>query len=180
MGLDPGSIRAGFGIIEYSKSRFIHINSGSIVMTEGESMPQRLHSLYKDLKTLMERYQPDEFAIESVFFSRNAQSALKLGQARGVALLAAAEFGIHVSEYSPTEIKASVCGSGRADKAQVQHMVRYLMKLKPAFEYSSPDHADALAICLAHGQTQLSRVWRENDRSPKRKNNSQKPQPIHH
>jgi len=150
IGIDPGSIYTGYGIVTDKRSHQTCITYGRIHV-KGKTTSERLYHIYSELKTLLSTYQPDEMAIEQVFFHRNAQSALKLGQARGVALVAASSLALPVTEYSAKQIKQAAVGYGGADKTQVQHMVRMLLKLKKIPEI---DAADALAIAICHCQTQ--------------------------
>jgi len=146
LGIDPGSQITGYGLIEAIGQEARHIASGCIRAPAGD-LPQRLRAIYAAVSELMASYGPAEVAIERVFMSRNADSALKLGQARGAALCAT--FGLQVSiyEYAPRAIKQAVVGQGGADKHQVQHMVKLLLRL----ERSPPaDAADALAVALCH------------------------------
>jgi crossover junction endodeoxyribonuclease RuvC len=148
LGLDPGSLRTGYGIVDCAGGAETHVASGCLRAT-GASLALRLRYIHEQVSLLVERYAPDEVAIESVFMHRNADSALKLGQARGVALSAAVARGAAVYEYAPRAIKLAVVGSGAADKAQVAHMVQVLLAIaKPA----TTDVSDALAIALCHVQ----------------------------
>lgn len=152
MGLDPGSRVTGFGIIESRGLKHRYITSGCIRLPEAELAP-RLNRIFVCVTELLQQYQPDQFAIEQVFMANNAASALKLGQARGAAIVAAANFGVDVAEYSARQIKQSVVGTGAAKKAQVQHMVQVLLSLedKPA-----EDAADALACAMCHSHSSQS------------------------
>jgi crossover junction endodeoxyribonuclease RuvC len=152
MGLDPGSRTTGFGIIETNGIKHRYITSGCIRLPEPELAP-RLNRIFNSVTELLKQYQPDEFAIEQVFMARNAASALKLGQARGAAIVAAANYGVPVAEYSARQIKQSVVGTGSAKKEQVQHMVQMLLELsdKPA-----EDAADALAAAMCHSHSAAS------------------------
>jgi crossover junction endodeoxyribonuclease RuvC len=156
LAIDPGSIKTGFACLEKKGRHWLHLGSGSLFFDKDLPMSERLLQLRQDLVELLSRYQPEELALEKAFFAKNAQSALKLGQARGVILMTAAEKGIPIWEYSATQVKSSICGSGRASKLQVEHMLRLLLKLSHAFEFSSDDQADALAIALTHGQIRSS------------------------
>jgi crossover junction endodeoxyribonuclease RuvC len=149
LGIDPGSRITGYGIIESDGNHSIYVSSGCI-HTRQQDLPQRLKIIFDSVLQLVKEHKPDEFAIEQVFVHRNADSALKLGQARGAALCACMSYDMPVGEYSPRAIKQAVVGTGKADKEQVQHMVRILLNLndKPA-----PDAADALAVALCHGHT---------------------------
>lgn len=146
LGVDPGSRVTGYGIIDCQGEQISYIASGCIKLPAGP-LPQRLHQIQADLQTLITRYQPAYLSIEQVFVHRNASSALKLGQARGAAICAAA--GLPVAEYSPAEVKQAIVGHGRAAKAQVQHMVQALLSLEGAL---AEDAADALAIALTHAR----------------------------
>ena len=150
LGIDPGSRFTGFGIIEVNGDRVTPVHQGVIKAGTGE-FPQRLGIIFSGIKDLIEEYAPDEMAIETVFVSKNAGSALKLGQARGAAVCAAISLGLPVAEYSPRSVKQAVVGRGSADKVQVQHMITVLLRLK---ERPSEDAADALAVALCHHHTQ--------------------------
>lgn len=157
LGIDPGSRFTGYGIIELNAGRSIWINSGCIRVT-GDNLAEKLCIISEGLNTLLDEFQPDEMAIEKVFVSRNVDSALKLGQARGAAISTVALRKIPVSEYTPTQIKKAVVGKGNAAKTQVQHMVVNLLGLSRA---PQEDAADALAIALCHahtGQTLENRI----------------------
>lgn len=149
LGIDPGSRITGFGVIDVSGSDALYVASGCI-RTEGGALPQRLKTIYEGVYEVVNRYTPDEMAIENVFMQRNADSALKLGQARGAAICAVVTQSIDVHEYTPTQIKQAVVGRGHADKSQVQHMICALLKLT---ESPQVDAADALACALCHSHT---------------------------
>lgn len=152
LGLDPGSLRTGYGIVDCVGNRDSHVASGCLRAT-GANLAERLNFIHGEVTLLIERYVPDEVAIERVFMHRNADSALKLGQARGAALSAAVTRGASVYEYAPRAIKLAVVGTGAADKAQVAHMVQLLLTIgKPA----TADVSDALAIALCHAQARRS------------------------
>ncbi len=150
LGIDPGSRFTGFGIIEVSGDQASVIQHGVIKAGTGE-FPQRLGIIFAGLCDLIEKHQPSEVAIETVFVSHNAGTALKLGQARGAAICAAVSLGLPVAEYAPRSIKQAIVGRGAADKVQVQHMVMMLLQLK---EKLQEDAADALAVALCHQHTQ--------------------------
>ena len=154
LGIDPGSRFTGFGIIESDGRNARYISSGCVRVT-GETWAERLGVIFNSISELMDTYQPQEMAIERVFMHRNADSALKLGQARGAAICAVITRDVPVFEYSPTEIKKSVVGKGHAAKEQVQHMVRILLNL-PANPQA--DAADALGVALCHGNTRTSLI----------------------
>lgn len=150
LGIDPGSRFTGFGIIEVNGDQVRPTHQGVIKVGTGE-FPQRLGIIFSGIKKLIEEYAPDEVAIETVFVSKNAGSALKLGQARGAAVCAAVSSGLPVAEYSPRSVKQAIVGRGGADKVQVTHMVMVLLRLQ---EKPAEDAADALAVALCHHHTQ--------------------------
>lgn len=148
LGIDPGSLHTGFGIIQKEKNNLTHIAHGTI-HAKGRDVPLRLHHIYRELCDMIALHRPDEAAIEEVFMQINIQSALKLGQARGAALIALAQYGLIIAEYSPREIKKTATGFGAASKEQIQFMVRAQLKLTHA---PQADAADALAIAICHAQ----------------------------
>lgn len=147
MGIDPGSRQTGWAVIDLEAGKYQHVASGALMLGSGE-LAGRLKKIFVGLQSLVARYQPAEFAIEQAFMSRNADSALKLGQARGVAICAAAMTDVPVSEYAPRAVKQSVVGTGAASKTQVQAMVSALLNI-PA-EALQADQADALAVAMCH------------------------------
>ncbi len=149
LGLDPGSRITGFGLVDMTNGRGRYVASGSIRTGNG-GLPERLRVLFEGVSEVVRVYNPMELAIEQIFMYRNADSALKLGQARGAALCAALVAGLPVAEYMPAVIKQAVVGRGDATKAQVQHMVKALLDLPAA---PGVDAADALAVALCHIQT---------------------------
>lgn len=150
IGIDPGSRVTGFGIIEVQGERVRAVHHGVIKAGSGE-FPQRLGLIFDGLRQLLAEYRPEAAAVESVFLSHNAGSALKLGQARGAAICALIDGGLSVAEYSPRSVKQAIVGRGGADKVQIQHMVRVLLGLT---ETPAEDAADALAVALCHHHTQ--------------------------
>jgi len=150
LGIDPGSRFTGFGIIEASGDRTLAVHQGVIKAGSGE-FPERLGIIFSGISELIDEFRPDQVAIETVFVSKNASSALKLGQARGAAICAAIAKKLPVAEYSPRSIKQAIVGRGSADKVQIQHMVTVLLQLK---EKPAEDAADALAVALCHQHTQ--------------------------
>lgn len=147
LGIDPGSRITGYGIIDFDGDRSVHVANGCIKCAEGE-FPQRLGTIFAKLVEVIEAYSPQEMAVEKVFLKRNADSALKLGQARGAALVAGVQHDLPVFEFTATQIKKSIVGRGHADKVQIQHMVKVLLCLQ---ETPPTDAADALAVALCHG-----------------------------
>jgi len=147
LGIDPGSRVTGYGVLRLERHRAEFLDAGCIRLGDG-ALAERLVQIYDELSTVIARHGPGEAAVERVFMNRNADSALKLGHARGVALLAARRAGLAVHEYSATQIKQAVVGRGHADKVQVQHMIKALLGLGTA---PPADAADALAAALCHG-----------------------------
>jgi len=149
LGVDPGSRSTGYGIIEITDRKVHYVASGCIKAEQGE-LPQRLGNIYEGVSQIISEFQPLEFAVESVFMAKNAASALKLGQARGVAIAAAVAQDLPVFEYAARQVKQATVGTGRANKEQVAHMVRVLLNLPGV---PKADAADALAIALCHVNT---------------------------
>ena len=147
-GIDPGSVRTGYGCVQSDGSRHRLICFGSLSAPPGAAFPVRLKAIHTGLLTLIAEHRPDFIAIEDLFHARNVRSALKLGHARGVALLAAMEAGVPIAEYAPSEIKQAVVGYGRAEKGQVGQMVQLLLGLDAP--PSPHDAADALAVAICH------------------------------
>jgi len=147
LGVDPGSNATGFGVVEKIGNRLTLKADGTIRQDRGQTLSVRLKKIYDELTRTIEELRPEEVAVESLFFARNPQSALKLGHARGVALLAAVNAGLPVFEYSPLEVKKAVVGYGRAGKEQVQLMVGTILNSR---KRRSRDAADALAIAVCH------------------------------
>ncbi|WLQ14929.1 crossover junction endodeoxyribonuclease RuvC [Hahella aquimaris] len=152
LGIDPGSRFTGYGVVEWGGGKPRYVASGCIRVT-GETLAERLRCIYLGVTQVVSMYAPHEAAIEQVFMARNADSALKLGQARGVAILAMAEQGLQVAEYSAKKVKQSVVGKGNAEKWQVQHMMQAMLDLQAK---PQADAADALAIAVCHLHTQQS------------------------
>jgi len=148
LGVDPGTNFTGFGIIKTNKNTFTKIVNGLIKLPANKSLPEKLEIIYCELNKLIKTYKPDEFAIETAFYGKNVQSAMKIGYARGVSILAAIHNKVPTSEYSPREVKKSVVGNGAASKEQVSFMIKSLLKLKN--EKMKFDESDALAIALCH------------------------------
>ena len=152
LGIDCGTEYTGYGVVELCHDgKLLCVSSGAIKLSPREPMPARLATIFDHLATIIEEHRPDNVAIEDVFYALNVKSALKLGQVRGVAMLAASAAGLEVSEYAPLSIKSAVVGYGKAEKQQVQHMVTRLLNL--AAPPQSPDAADALAIAICHLHT---------------------------
>lgn len=155
LGIDPGSVKTGYGLINTVGSKTEYIASGVIRMNSKDELAMRLKTIFESVVEIVEQYQPSEFAIEKVFMAKSADSALKLGQARGAAIVAAVTNGLPVAEYEAKKVKQSVVGTGAADKSQVQHMVKMLLRLTKT---PQEDAADALAIALCHSNTQANLI----------------------
>lgn len=164
-GIDPGSERTGYGCIDSAGSRHRLVICGSLAPPARATFPEKLQSIHAGLKALLERHRPECVAVEDIFYARNVRSALKLGHARGVALLAASEAGIPVVAYSPAEVKRAVVGYGRAEKHQVQEMVRLLLGLTAV--PAPHDVADALAIAVCHVHASTSPAARADAAKPR-------------
>ena len=152
LGVDPGSVRTGYGCIETFGSRHRVVDCGAVSLSANLSFSEKLMMLHMKLADLLSRYHPDAMAVEDLFHAKNARSALKLGHVRGVVLLAGSQAGIVIAEYTATEVKRAVVGYGRAEKQQVQKMVTLLLGLD---ETPSPlDVSDALAVAVCHAHAQ--------------------------
>ncbi len=147
LGIDPGSRRTGFGVLDFAGDAASYVASGTVRTSTGE-FPDRLRGIFRAVSDIVTEYRPDVVALESVFMARNASSALKLGHARSAALCATFAFDVEVCEYAPREVKQAVVGNGSASKEQVQHMVVSLLGLDGT---PAPDAADALAIAICYG-----------------------------
>jgi crossover junction endodeoxyribonuclease RuvC len=147
LGVDPGLNRCGWGLIASEGSRLTHVAHGVIKPAPSQQLASRLHDLFEGLCAVIDGHNPHEAAVEETFVNSNARAALALGQARGVALAAAARRGLEVAEYAPATIKKAIVGAGHADKAQIAFMVRRLL---PAAGEVSADAADALGVALCH------------------------------
>ncbi|MCL7463721.1 crossover junction endodeoxyribonuclease RuvC [Phaeovulum sp. NW3] len=146
IGIDPGLRNLGWGVIEMAGSRLTHVANG-IIHSEGQDLALRLCSLHTALTAVIARHAPDAAAVEQTFVNKDAVATLKLGQARGIALLVPAQAGLSVGEYAPNAVKKAVVGVGHADKGQIQHMVRFQL---PGVDLAGPDAADALAVAICH------------------------------
>ena len=149
LGIDPGSRRTGWGVVELDGTRLRHIAAGTIGSSSRASLPDRLRVIHEGLQQVIAEHSPEAVAVEEIFFAKHANAALKLGHARGVALLAAAESSLAVHEYPPAIVKRTVVGRGLADKAQVGRLVAALLGLSAPLEV---DASDALAVAITHIQ----------------------------
>ena len=157
LGIDPGLRRTGWGLIEADGNRLIHIACGSLETSEREALGARLVAIHDGLIAVMEKYQPHEAAVEATFVNVNAAATLKLGQARGVAMLVPARAGLSVAEYAPNLVKKTVVGAGHSDKVQIRMMIGVLL---PKADPQSEDAADALAIAVCHAHHRQSLMMR--------------------
>lgn len=157
IGIDPGLRRTGWGVIESEGSSLRFIASGTVKSTDKAELAVRLEQLYRGLDAVLGSHKPEEAAVESTFVNRDATATLKLGQARGIAMLVPALAGLKVAEYAPNQVKKTVVGAGHGDKGQIRMMVKILM---PKAVFDSDDAADALAIaiCHAHHRGAMSRI----------------------
>jgi crossover junction endodeoxyribonuclease RuvC len=158
MGIDPGSLCTGYGIVEETGGRLTSVHFGGIRSKPKSPFEYRLKTIYDGLIAVIDEYQPDTVAVEDVFFAKDPKAAIKLGQTRGVTLLAAAQADITLAEYTPLEVKQSVVGYGHADKHQVRDMVTALLKLKTKPEPLDASDALAVAICHLHSYKARSRL----------------------
>ena len=148
LGIDPGVANTGYGIVAHDRGRLVALDGGVIETAAGQDAGARLRTIHARVGELMDDYKPDAVAIEDLYFGANARSAFAVGQARGVIILAAGQRELRTSSYTPQQVKAAVCGSGKAAKDQVQRMVQTLLALP---ELPKPDHAaDALAVAICH------------------------------
>ncbi len=148
LGIDPGVANTGYGVVAQQRGRMFALDGGVVETRPGTAEAARLTIIHERVGALMDEYRPDAVALEDVYFGANARSAFAVGQARGVVMLAAGQRGLPCSSYTPQQVKGAVCGSGRAEKDQVQRMVQTLLALP---ELPRPDHAaDALAVAICH------------------------------
>lgn len=162
LGIDPGYATIGYGVIDYNKNRFSVAGYGAITTPAGIPFERRLSDIYNDMNELIKKYSPDEMSIEKLYFNTNTTTAIDVAEARGVILLAAYGGGVKIAEYTPLQVKQSITGYGRAEKRQVQMMVRETLRLEAVPK--PDDTADALAAAICHGYSGgslLSRVIKE-------------------
>ncbi len=157
VGIDPGLRRTGWGVIDIEGNRLIYVGCGSVETREGMALARRLLAIHDGLAQVLGDLKPAEAAVEQTFVNKDGVATLKLGQARGIAMLVPAIFGIPVAEYAPNQVKKTVVGAGHADKTQIQVMLKILL---PKAAPTSPDAADALAIAITHAHHRQSAVLR--------------------
>ena len=150
LGIDPGSRITGYGLIRKEGNRLMHLENGAIWTDTAQDFPVRLGQIFRGVAEIIDRHAPDAVAVENIFFSNNVQSALKLGQARGAAVVACVVRGVPVFEYTALQVKQAVVGHGKAAKEQVQHMVKVLLNLA---EPAQADASDALAVAICHANS---------------------------
>jgi len=157
LGIDPGTATTGYGLVKEQGDKLSYVGCGVITTSPKDTSQQRLRKIYQELKGLIAKYHPNTVAVERLFFGENSKTAMAVGQARGIVLLAAAEGGTAVSEYTPLEVKLALTGYGKAEKKQIQQMVRILLRMP---QVPKPDDAaDALAVAVCHlNSYKLSRV----------------------
>ncbi len=165
LGIDPGSRKTGYGLINTLSNRVEYVSSGVVRVQETLTLSERLKVIFDSISEIIEVHMPNEFAIEQVFMAKNANSALKLGQARGAAIVAAVNKDLPVFEYEARKVKQSVVGVGAADKLQVQHMVKTLLSLPKT---PQEDAADALAVALCHANTQKHMIMMAGSKTYRR------------
>lgn len=155
LGIDPGLATTGYGVVEKKGNSFKLIEYDTIITSSDKNDVDRLSILYEELLSLIDKFKPEQIAVEELFFNKNVKTAIRVGQARGVILLAGSQQGIEVAEYTPLQVKQAVVGYGRASKKQVQQMVKALLNLD---DIPKPDDAaDALAISICHGHSYASK-----------------------
>jgi crossover junction endodeoxyribonuclease RuvC len=157
LGIDPGLRRTGWGVVEIAGNRLGFIGCGSVTSNDRDDMATRLLAIHDGLTRILDEFQPDEAAVEATFVNKDAQATLKLGQARGIAMVVPAKAGVPVAEYAPNVVKKSIVGSGHGDKVQVRMMIGVLL---PKADPASHDAADALAIAVTHAHHRQSMVLR--------------------
>ncbi|NWF51448.1 MAG: crossover junction endodeoxyribonuclease RuvC [Ignavibacteriaceae bacterium] len=164
LGIDPGTLITGYGIIDFENNEIKHVASGIIKINAYKEQAKRLQVIYAEINSLIKKFKPDEFALETAFYGKNVQSTLKIGYARGASMLVAIHNDLPIKEYSPREIKKAVVGNGAASKNQVQFMMKKLLCLKN--NKIKFDETDALAVAVCHAfkvtsPTKRSRSWKE-------------------
>ncbi len=158
LGIDPGYAIVGYGVLDYDHNRFTVVNYGAITTDAGTPFEQRLTEIYDDMNSLLDMFRPDHMSIERLYFTNNKTTGIDVAQARGVIMLAAAQHGVEIHEYTPLQVKQAVVGYGRAAKHQVQEMVKNILRLK---ECPKPDDtADAVALAICHGHSSGSSLSR--------------------
>lgn len=151
IGVDPGTIVCGYGIVEKgARNTLVHVHSGEIKLNQKTPLQERLKTVYDLLVSTIEEYRPDHLCLEKIFYHKSIRSAMTLGSVRGISLLLAAEHNLPLFEYNSTELKMALTGYGRAEKSQVQEMVKIVLNLKASQPKMTLDRSDALALCICH------------------------------
>ena len=150
LGIDPGYAIVGFGVVDYTNNHFSVVEYGAITTPAGDKLTDRLRDIYESICILIEKHKPDAFAIEELFFNTNVKTAITVAHGRGVCLLSASTMNVPIFEYTPLQVKQAVCGYGRADKRQVQQMVKSILRLDTVPKLDDTTDAMAIAICHAH------------------------------
>ena len=158
LGIDPGFAITGYSIIEYNGNKFSLIQSGAITTKEGESFPIRLTAIYDELDLIIKQYKPDAISVEELFFNQNIKTAINVAQARGIVLVVGCKNNIPTYEYTPLQIKQAVVGYGRAEKKQVQQMVKAILNVKEIPKLDDITDSMAIGICHAHSQKYASKL----------------------
>lgn len=158
LGLDPGTATTGYGVVELVRARLSHVAHGTITTPSGQHFAERLHHIHSEVARLIQQFQPDAVAIERLFFKQNVTNGITVAQARGVIALAAVQAGCPIGEYSPTETKTAITGYGRAEKHQMQEMIRILLNLDAVPKPDDAADALGLAICQIHTGRTLAAV----------------------
>ncbi len=148
LGIDPGTATTGYGVVDEIDKKLILVEYGTINTSSKTETPKRLEKISEELLAIIKKFKPDNIAVELLFFTSNAKTAIKVGEARGVILVTAAQSGIKVAEYTPLQVKQALTGYGKADKKQIQYMVKHLLKLEKTPK--PDDAADAIAIAITH------------------------------
>lgn len=161
LGVDPGTLVTGYGVIESVNGRIWMVKCDAIKNDSRKAMPNRLKLIFDQLTRIIDQYHPDELALETAFYGKNVQSALKLGHARGVAMLAAVIKNVPTTEYSPREVKKAVVGTGAASKEQVQYMVKSMLRMKTTPKFYDTTDALAVALCHLHRRTKHAGRFRD-------------------
>lgn len=151
LGIDPGYAIVGYGVVDYDRNRFRTVGYGAITTQAGEPFCTRLQSIYTDMLSVIDRYQPEQMSVERLYFNTNTTTAIDVAQARGVILLAAVQRGVDIFEYTPLQVKQSITGYGKAEKRQVMEMIKSFLSLKAVPK--PDDTADALALAVCHGHS---------------------------
>jgi len=164
LGIDPGTAITGYGLVREDNQELVLVDYGVITTPAGQPLPQRLQAIYQGLAEVIRQHQPEAAAVEELFFSRNVRTALSVGHARGVVLLALADAGLPIHEYKPLEVKQAITGYGGADKQQIQEMVRMLLQLDQVPQPDDAADAVAVAVCHIHSARMAALIAQAGER----------------